>query len=165
MLNIREATTTDIPLIRALALDIWPTAYGNLLSKEQIDYMLALMYSPEALEKQMSDGCRFLIIDKDENPVGFASFQSLTPAEFKLHKLYVLPSLHGQGAGRALVNWVLEEVRKSGGETLILQVYKANPARTFYERLGFTIREELVLDIGNGFVMDDYIMETKVSSE
>lgn len=159
MRQIRPAYETDIPLIRKLAFEIWPPTYGSIISDEQIDYMLNLMYSPEALATQMAEGCRFLILEDEPGPVGFASFQQVAPDEFKLHKLYVLPSSHGKGTGRTLVNKVIEEVKGQGGKTLILQVNKANPAKTFYECLGFTIREEMVLDIGNGFVMDDYIME------
>ena len=162
MKQIRPASPEDISLIRDLARDIWPPTYGAIISQAQIEYMLDLMYSPVSLQKQMEDDCRFLIIEEDQKAVGFAAYQQITPDTCKLHKLYVLPSEHGKGTGRMLVNRVIGDVKEWGAKTLILQVNKANPAKTFYDRLGFTIREEMVLDIGNGYVMDDYVMELAI---
>lgn len=159
---IREAIQEDIPHIRSLAFEIWPVAYGALLSMEQIDYMLDMMYSEAALQRQMEEGVVFLLVENQDRLVGFAAYQRLSPAEFKLHKLYVLPSEHGKGTGRALVDEVTNAVIKQGGKKIILQVKKDNPAKTFYDRLGFNVREEIVLDIGHGFVMDDFLMELEV---
>jgi len=76
--KIRYATTADIPLIRELTFKVWPQTYADILTPAQIDYMLVLMYSNESLEKQMRDGCRFIIVYNDNEPVGFASFQHLS---------------------------------------------------------------------------------------
>lgn len=162
MRSIREAKQEDIPHIRSLAFAIWPETYSSIISSEQIDYMLEMMYSEAALQKQMEEGCVFLLAENQNTLVGFAAYQRLSSEEFKLHKLYVLPSQHGKGTGRALVDQVIDAVKKQGGKKIILQVNKNNPAKTFYDRLGFIVREEVVLDIGNGFVMDDFVMELGV---
>lgn len=162
MRSIREAKQEDIPHIRSLAYEIWPATYSSIISTEQIAYMLDMMYSESALQKQMEEGCVFLLVEDPSNLVGFASYQRMSEEEFKLHKLYVLPSEHGKGTGRALVNDVTNAVKKQGGKKIILQVNKNNPAKTFYDRLGFVVREEMVLKIGNGFVMDDFVMELGV---
>lgn len=162
MRSIREAKQEDIPQIRSLAHEIWPATYGSIISREQIDYMLEMMYSESSLQKQMQEGCIFLLAEDPSNLVGFASYQRMSDEEFKLHKLYVLPSEHGKGTGRALVELVTEAVKRQGGKMIVLQVNKNNPAKTFYDRLGFVVREEMVLEIGNGFVMDDFVMELGV---
>jgi ribosomal protein S18 acetylase RimI-like enzyme len=55
---------------------------------------------------------------------------------------------------------VEQRARSRGAERLVLQVNKQNAAAiAFYQRQSFTIREAAVFDIGNGFVMDDYVME------
>ena len=158
-LVIRSADQDDIPTIGYLAHTIWPEVYGSISPAEQIQYMLAMMYSPDALEKQMGDqNHQFIIAEIEGRVVGFAAFGKLKGATWKLHKLYVLPGMHGKGIGRALLDMVEEEVRTHEGAHLVLNVNKQNKAVRFYTSMGFEIEEEVVLDIGQGFVMDDYIM-------
>lgn len=156
---IRTADQDDITTIGYLAHEIWPVTYKDILAPEQLAYMLQLFYSPQALEQQILKlKHRFIIAEIDLEEVGFASFSKVSPAIWKLHKLYVLPGLQGKGIGRALVDMVEEEVRTHNGAHLILNVNKNNKALHFYESLGFTIEKEELIDIGNGFVMDDYVL-------
>jgi diamine N-acetyltransferase len=159
--NIRKATTGDIPLIRELTYKVWPQTYAAVLSQEQIDYMLEMMYSPSSLEKQMNDGAQFILVYDGKEPVGFASYQEIEPAIYKLHKIYVLPSQQGKGTGRFVIDHIINEIRNKNAKALQLQVNRHNKAKSFYEQLGFSVKEELKLDIGNGYFMDDYIMEKK----
>lgn len=162
MFNIRNATVNDIPLIRDLTFLVWPQTYAAVLSKEQIDYMLDMMYSETSLKKQMSDGCQFIIVYDDTEPVGFASYQEIKPAIFKLHKIYVLISQQGKGTGKFAISHIIDKIKGKGATALQLQVNRTNKARGFYEKLGFTMIDELDLDIGNGYFMKDYIMEKKI---
>jgi ribosomal protein S18 acetylase RimI-like enzyme len=158
-LVIRSADEDDIPTIGYLAHTIWPEVYSSIIPQEQIQYMLNLMYSPDSLEQQMgSQEHQFIIAEIEGQEVGFAAYGKLKDATWKLHKLYVLPSMHGKGIGRALLDMVEEEVRTHQGAHLVLNVNKQNKAVRFYTSMGFEIEEEVVLDIGHGFVMDDYIM-------
>ncbi|KIC91705.1 GNAT family N-acetyltransferase [Flavihumibacter sp. ZG627] len=158
-LVIRSADQDDIPTIGFLAHQIWPEAYKDILSNDQMDYMLGLNYSPDALEDQIiNKKHRFIIAEIELEEVGFASFGPITDSIWKLHKLYVLPHVHGKGVGRALLDMVEEEVRTHNGAHLILNVNKYNKARFFYEAMGFRIEKEEVNDIGFGYVMDDYVM-------
>jgi len=163
MYNIRPAGPGDIPLIRDLTFRTWPQTYSALLPREQIDYMLDMMYSESSLQKQMDDGCRFLLIHDREVPVGFASYQEIKPALFKLHKLYILPGQQGKGTGRFLLDHITRELMAKKATALQLQVKRDNKARFFYEKLGFVVTEELDLNIGNGYFMNDYIMEKKLA--
>lgn len=157
---IRPATTADFAAIRAVVYEVWPIAYRDMITPEQIAYMLTMMYSDDALNKQVNDeGCVFLLSERDSHIEGFASYAPLSNHAFKLHKLYVYTSLHGSGIGKALLNAVKQQVKDTGGTSLELQVNKKNAAQHFYTKQGFTIDRELVLDIGEGFVMDDYVMK------
>ena len=156
---IRFATTTDIELIRSLCFEVWPQTYASIISKEQIEYMLDRMYSPLSLQQQMEEGAQFILLYDATLPVGFASYQVITPTHSKLHKLYVLTSEQGKGGGRALMQHVIDECKQKGSQYLELQVNRNNKAVTFYERLGFYQRETADFDIGNGFFMNDYIMQ------
>lgn len=161
---IRVALQEDLPLVRSLAERTWPSAYGHIISAAQIHYMLDLMYSDDALAEQFWAGHQFLLYEKEGQPIGFASW-SLAPATdllgpgvYKLNKLYVLPQTQQTGAGKALLHAVIDAVKAVEGQQLVLQVNKANKAKIFYEKQGFTILREMVVELDHGFVMDDYLM-------
>lgn len=123
--------------------------------------MLETMYSIAALEQAMQAGQRFLLARLDETPVGYAGFEPnhQSNMQCKLNKLYVLPHLHGTGIGKALFENVIFHAKRQHCTSLFLQVNKKNTAIHFYEKAGMYVREEAVFDIGNGFVMDDFIMQ------
>jgi GNAT superfamily N-acetyltransferase len=163
MFEVKTASLTDIPLIRELNLQVWPQTYAAILSPAQIDYMLEMMYSEASLKKQMTeDGCLFVIIYNEDRPVGFASFAKEENTTWKLHKIYVLPDQQGKGTGKFLLNYIIDEIKKAGGTSLLLQVNRYNKAREFYERLGFSVIKIADFDIGNGYFMNDYVMERKL---
>jgi diamine N-acetyltransferase len=162
VLTIRFATTADALLIHELALKVWPQTYADIISEEQIDFMMQMMYSEASLQQQMENGCRFLIILDNDDPVGFASYQETTPSIFKLHKIYVLLSHQGKGTGRFFIDYIIRTIKQEGGTALQLQVNRNNQAKIFYEKLGFIILQEADFDIGNGFFMNDYVMEKKI---
>jgi ribosomal protein S18 acetylase RimI-like enzyme len=159
MTTIRDAVIEDIPLIRRLAQEIWPSTYGELLSPEQLAYMLDLFYSPAALDTQMREGHRFLILEEDKVPQGFADFSEIDPpGTVKLNKLYVLPSGQGKGWGRQLLEQVIRLSEALEAHAIQLQVKRDNKAKHFYEKMGFRVLHELDLEIGKGYFMRDYVM-------
>ncbi|MBK9568706.1 MAG: GNAT family N-acetyltransferase [Chitinophagaceae bacterium] len=111
MLRIRKATISDIGLIRELTFKVWPQTYAPIISREQIDFMLDMMYSETSLQKQMNEGCQFILVYDETRPVGFASYQEIEPSVFKLHKIYVLISQQGKGAGRFVIDFVISEIK------------------------------------------------------
>lgn len=107
----------------------------------------------------MNEGSQFIIVYDDMNAVGFAAYQELKPGIWKLHKIYVLGSQQGKGTGKFMIDYIIKKIMLLGAKTLELQVNRNNKAKTFYEKLGFSTREELDLDIGNGYFMRDFVME------
>ncbi len=160
---IRVAVESDFAGIREVVYEVWPIAYREMISQEQIAYMLDMMYTDDSLRKQINEeGCMFLVHENNARIEGFASFSQVEGSLYKLHKLYVYSILQGRGIGQALLNRVKQLVATEGGNAIELQVNKKNIAQHFYLKQGFTIDRELVLDIGNGFVMDDYIMKVRL---
>jgi ribosomal protein S18 acetylase RimI-like enzyme len=122
--------------------------------------MLDMMYSEAALERQMTkEGCQFIVVYENGNPVGFASYAETEPKRWKLHKIYVLQNQQGKGTGRFVIDHIITEIKKKDASSLFLQVNINNKAKSFYEKLGFAEVDLINLDIGNGFFMNDYIME------
>jgi diamine N-acetyltransferase len=162
MLNIKKASTADIPLIRELTFKVWPQTYAAILSQQQIDYMLEMMYSENVLKNQMDDGCQFIFVYDEEQPLGFAAYQEIKPTVWKLHKIYVLALQQGKGTGKFVIDHIIKEISEQGASALQLQVNRNNNAKKFYEKIGFVVIEEADFDIGNGFFMNDYVMEKKL---
>src|SRR5688572_3829228 len=131
-LEIRTADTEDVNIICYLAQQIWPVTYSEILSPGQLEYMLKLIYSPAALKEQMNIHHQFLIAELNEDPVGLASYSVVAEGVYKLHKLYVLPGLHGKGLGKAILEFVSEEAVSKGARTLRLNMNRQNKARKFY---------------------------------
>ena len=157
-LTFRPATAADIPLLRDLASRIWRTCYPGVITVEQIDYMLAWMYSAEKIAEELTTGVLWEIALLDDTPAGYLSLTFGT-ASAELHKLYLLPALHGQGLGQAMLARALAQTAAHGNTELRLRVNKGNArALRSYARAGFRIVDSVVVEIGGGFVMDDYLL-------
>jgi ribosomal protein S18 acetylase RimI-like enzyme len=163
MFKIVQATSNDIALIRELTFKVWPQTYSASLSPKQIDYMLEMMYSESSLKNQMQNGSQFIIVYDESEPVGFAAYFLKESGIYKLDKIYILPSQQGKGTGKFVVDYIINAIREKGATALQLQVKRDNKARFFYEKLGFVVLYEADFDIGNGFFMNDYVMELKLA--
>ena len=161
MISIAPATHDQVAEIQRVAGVIWRAHYPGIITPAQIDYMLARGYAGDALDALIDTPGRGLLVASDASGiVGLGAwYLAVDPVLAKLDKLYVLPSHQRLGVGRMLIEWVSDEARAAGAGTLILNVNKRNVnAIAAYLKHGFAVREAVVNDIGNGFVMDDYVM-------
>lgn len=163
--DIRPVAPADVDAIAALARVIWQDAYADIISAAQIDYMLDQRYNaPRLLAELAKPGYWWDQACIDGERVGFLScLLTDTPGEMKLDKLYVLPQRQRRGVGGALIARAVAHGLAAGCDTLILAVNKGNArAIAAYEKHGFAIRDGLRVDIGGGFVMDDFIMARSI---
>jgi ribosomal protein S18 acetylase RimI-like enzyme len=159
-MNIRVATPDDLPVIHALAHRIWPVAYREILSSDQLTYMLRLFYNEAELARGMTAGEHFFIADAPTGPVGFSGHtHHFGDRTTRLNKLYVDSSDRSSGIGKQLVLAVKRAACEVGDQRITLNVNKYNPAIGFYRYLGFEVVRSEVIDIGSGYVMDDHVME------
>jgi ribosomal protein S18 acetylase RimI-like enzyme len=164
-LTTRAATVTDIPLLRDLAERTWRVSYAEMIPEEQIDFMLGGMYGPEQIAKELREGVFWELAFAEDQPVGFFSVTFEESSRAKLNKLYILPERQGASLGRALLERVHELSSLRGVQEVWLQVNKQNArAIRAYQRAGYVIERSAVFEIGNGFVMDDFIMHRALAS-
>ena len=164
MYSIRQATISDAEIIRSIAEETWQVAYLPILGTEQISYMLNDIYSIEKLTHQIKNNIQtFLLLIEDGQPVAFAAYSPRAENAdiYKLHKLYCLPVTQGKGYGKILMGVVIDAVLKAGKHTLELNVNRYNKAKTFYEKMGFTVIYEEDIPIGPYF-MNDYVMRKEL---
>ncbi len=151
----------DIPALLALARDTWQHHYPSIISQAQIDYMLEQRYSEGLVRSQLgAEGIWWDVIKQDGELVGFAQYELADADSMKLDKLYVRYALRGKGFGSILLRHVENEARAKGRHRLFLQVNRNNESAVgAYRKNGFEVAREIVVDIGGGFVMDDFVME------
>lgn len=162
MIQIRQIPKEELSKVQSIAHRTWPSTFANILSPEQIQYMLNLMYELKTLESQLEKGHTFLLVEEDGKELGFAGFElnHSDGPKAKLHKIYLLPESQGKGVGKKLILEVAARAKAAGQKNLLLNVNKYNQnAIDFYKRIGFEEIYKEVIDIGSGYVMDDVVME------
>lgn len=160
MISIRPMAPADVPAICALARTIWQATYPGLISQAQIDYMLADRYAPDRLYAQLDDPAHaWRIAGRAGEKLGFAH-ASCDAGACKLDKLYVHPHRQRRGVGGALLADIKIFARNHAATRLWLQVNRGNAAAlAAYRQYGFAIKAACVFEIGDGFIMDDYVMD------
>lgn len=164
MISIRKATPNDIPLIRSLAEVVFPATYTPLLPEGQVEYMMQWMYSEESLRRQMDEGHTYYIAAFDNVACGYLSVERQSKSLFHLQKIYILPAFQGRGIGERLFQQAVVHVCQRGilPATLELNVNRENRAVGFYLKMGMHRARTVDVAIGDGFYMNDYIMELTV---
>ncbi len=160
--QLKAITEADFETLAQLGERIWREHYSKIISMAQIMYMLSGRYAPDNLRSYLNADDRWLkLVTLDETAVGYCSYSvTKEPSEMKLEQLYLLEECRGKRLGLMMLNHVENQAREMGLKVLMLQVNKQNTdSIAFYKKAGFTIREEAAFDIGNGYVMDDYVME------
>ena len=148
-----------MPRIAELARVVWRAHYPGIISSEQIEYMLGRMYDHAVMRDEMKTGIAYDCLWAKAALIAFASYGPINQSEMKLYKLYVHPERQRHGCGTQLLHHVEDIARGRGFKALCLTVNKANEkAIAAYQKNGFTVRESVVVDIGGGFVMNDYVM-------
>jgi diamine N-acetyltransferase len=162
-ITLNEAEVNDIPLISELAQRIWNQHYLSIIGQAQVDYMLNLMYSHKSLSEQMQEKKhQFFLVMNDEETIGFISVNKEQNNDWFLNKFYIDQTLAAKGNGALAFSTLVEKINPS---TLTLTCNRQNfKAINFYFKLGFKIERVADFDIGNNYVMNDFVMVWKRSS-
>ena len=166
MVRIDNAGPGDLQKISDMAEVVFRHTYREILSPEQLDYMMDMMYSMPNLQKQIEEGHHYYIAYDEETSRGYVSVQHEGADNdgievFHLHKIYVMPDAQGMGIGMKLFNRAVEHAKEasSGKPARIeLNVNKFNKSVGFYKHIGMRVLLEEDFPIGNGFYKTDYIM-------
>jgi ribosomal protein S18 acetylase RimI-like enzyme len=163
--TLEPLTENDFAPLTALARQIWHQHYVGIVGPEQLDYMLGMRNTPASLRRYFAaDGAWYRLLKLHGELIGYCSYAlTATPGEMKLEQLYLRADHKGAGLGGLMLRHVQAEARARGCTTLMLQVNKGNPVSiAIYRKFGFGVRQEAVFDIGQGYVMDDYVMELRL---
>lgn len=163
MEEIRLISKEELPLVIEIVYKTWPDAYREILSAEQMEYMLTKFYNLESLEASMENGHVYYAFFENEIPFGFMGIEAgVEPDSLKIHKLYVLPESQGKKVGVKLLQKAVEETVNRGLHRIFLNVNRFNKAISFYQAMGLSICKQEDIDIGNNYLMEDFVMEKMV---
>jgi GNAT superfamily N-acetyltransferase len=158
-IEISPLRLDEADALAALARGIWHAHYPAIISRAQIDYMLNQRYKPGLIKQLLARGDLWLAARAGIELVGFAHGMELQDGDFKLDKLYVAADWQRHGIGGKLIERVAQHAHRHGCNRLLLRVNRQNKqAIEAYLKHGFTVATIIMEDIGQGFVMDDYVM-------
>lgn len=142
-----------------LAEKIWHQHFTPIIGKDQVNYMVEKFQSYPAIKEQLTNGYEYFQIINDGVFCGYTGVHAENDSLF-LSKLYLEKESRGQHLATRAFEFLKELCRERGLKKIWLTCNKYN-ANTLavYDHLGLTITRSEVTDIGNGFVMDDYILE------
>ena len=154
----------EIEKLSSLAYEIWRSYWGIILQNEQIEYMIEKFQSPQAIKDQIKkEDYVYKILRFEGEDVGyFGACPKFYNGENKLFlsKFYIKENNRGKGLGNFAFREIKNLAQKMNLKSIYLTVNKNNQNTIeIYEKWGFKTVDSAVSDIGNGFVMDDYIME------
>ncbi|MUP44685.1 GNAT family N-acetyltransferase [Gramella sp. BOM4] len=165
MLEILPVTEPKmIDTVARLAREIWIEHYTAIIGKDQVDYMLGKFQSVPAITEQVSQAVHYYLLKLDGEPVGYLSYR-IDDDHLFLSKIYVLKSQRGKGIGKEAMTFLKKQAIRADLQKIQLTVNKYNSKSIHaYEKMGFVNVDSIVQDIGNGFVMDDFVLEKTINS-
>lgn len=162
MFHVFKATTEQAQIIHDLVHQIYYPTYKDILSKNQIDFMLEQSYTVEALQEAMTKGQALYILEESEGHyLGFMALKKASENTLRIEKLYLLPATQGKGCGKLFISYAEEMAKSIGVDVLELNVNRGNKAYHFYLKQGFRVTQEVDIPYF-GYVLDDYVMQKEI---
>lgn len=155
-------TDEQIEALAALAKEIWTEHFTSMLEEGQVEYMLEKFQSPSSIRAQLKEGYQYYFLKLYGELAGYTGFHAEEESLF-LSKIYVRKAMRGKKIAKQAIEYMISLCRERHLHKIWLTVNRNNSiAIAAYEKMGFTKAYMKKADIGNGFYMDDYIMEKKI---
>jgi len=160
----KVVNTIDIEITARLAHKIWNQHYVAIIGQKQVDYMLDKFQSIKAIKSQINKGYEYFLVLNDKKAIGYLCLiADYTSKKLMISKIYTEKAVRGRGFGLQMINFTKKTAREKEMKTIWLTVNKYNSnAISWYEKLNFEIVKEIKKDIGNNYIMDDFVLELQV---
>jgi len=162
--SITPLENDQIQTLAAFAEPIWFEHYTPIIGEQQVKYMLDKFQSEQAITSQIEEGYQYFLVKNDNQLLGYFALQFRENDSLFISKFYLSSSARGKGIGKVMLDHITQLAKQAGSKTLDLTVNKYNSAYQIYLKLGFINQGSAEFDIGNGYIMDDYLMSKVVLS-
>ena len=159
MHKVRKAAPEDVVGIRDVATKAWYNTYLNIYAAKTVNELLAASYNEQHLLKRLEEQL-FLVIEEDDQIIGFANF--IYGTELFLSAHYVRPSWQHNGYGSDLLKEGLAYFQNEYDEVFLEVDNKNDEAVAFYEQKGFE-RVRSYMHVMYGEEMDLALMRKTLS--
>lgn len=155
---------TSIQLVETLAKEIWHQHFTPLIGVEQVNYMLENFQSCEAITRQIeNENYSYFLVSEVDVTLGYFAYYP-TENYLYLSKFYLKQEARGRGVSKAILSFLEKQATALNLPAIQLNVFKGNDNTIeIYQKLGFEIIDTPQIDIGNGFILDDYVMKRNVN--
>lgn len=162
MVELRKVEVDEIDELSRLATKIVREHYDPIIGEETNTYMLNLFQTPQGIQKQLDEGYEMLWAILDGVKVGYFAFKP-KDGKMYLNKLYIDKEYRGKKIASTIFDYLVKRTKSQNMTKIFLNVNKHNDnTLAIYKHLGFVkIRAELN-PIGQGYYMDDYVLEYTV---
>ena len=152
----------ELQSIEVLASHIWKEHYTPIIGADQVHYMLDKFQSMKAMQAQIKDDYVYASITEIDELVGYLAYQVRDDILF-LSKFYIERRMRGKGLGAQAMLWLVDQARSIGAKAIELTVNKYNEnSIRIYQKMGFSNIKPVVFDIGEGYIMDDYLLRMEL---
>lgn len=157
--TIPAETDTQIQEVATLAFTIWNEHFVPIIGQAQVDYMIAKFQSYPALKEQLKNNYEYFLFELDNSFIGYMGIHKEKESLF-LSKLYILHTARNKGIARKALHFLKDLCRSYNLHRIWLTCNKYNEhTLAVYKHLGFQIAATQEVNIGEGYIMDDYILE------
>ena len=141
-ITIRDVNFEDLRRVSEIVVESWKTAYRGIVADEYLESLTVDQNYQKRLNDYTDGG--FVVAEINNEVVGFCRYRFENAYEDKfpdvdceLCALYVKSAYKGNGVGKKIINYVMNDFKEKGYKKMILWCFKDNyPARMFYEKIG-----------------------------
>lgn len=156
MIPIR--TSLQLAIVAKMAKDVWTECYGKIYPKKQLTYMLKKQQSYDVIKHQVEDNYLYFSTNVKCQPVGYFCAHEEEDGML-LNHLYILPEHRKTGIAKEVIAYVEELARLRKCKKIYLYCNVENTeAIAAFEKLGFSVDEDVTTDCGDGYTSNDVIM-------
>lgn len=158
-IELEKVTTMEaVNVLEPLIKVIWEETFIPIIGQKQVDYMLAVYQSKAEISRQIKENeAEYFLVFYEAMPVGYVAYRKEQKRLF-ISKIYLLNHYQGKGLATKIFAWIEETARANKLSALYLHVNQNNKkAIEIYEHKGFINSGEIITDIDEGFLMEDFI--------
>ena len=153
----------EVEALAHMAYHIWNEYWPAIIGQAQTDYMVENFQSLEAIKRDMAEHAYeyWFVVDEAGKTVGYTGgCEESETSRYFISKIYLLAEERGKHYASQIIGFYTDLCRSRDLHSMYLTVNKQNDLgiRAYYGK-GFVTIESVKNDIGNGFAMDDYVME------